>query len=143
MVQVPQLPARRSCWTALWTAPKAAVNNNTFFMFLPSSSPANRLVSFLSASLRASSWVLTSPTSCSSLISMTPSRSDNRSVSVSSSSSLLEPGSMLTSASPPTNKVRDLETLNDLLDLSPAGKCLRQSLSWWWRLSQDCYWISI
>ena len=97
-----QVPARTSCWRAVWTAPKAAVNNKTFFIFLPSSSPASRLVSLLSASLRASSWLLTSPTSCSSLISMTPSKSDSLSVSSSSSSSLPEPeaGSVLSSPSP-------------------------------------------
>ena len=84
-----QAPARISCWRAVWTAPKAAVNSKTFFIFLPSSSPASLLVSRLSACLRASCWLLSSPTSCSSLISITPSRSDSLSVSSSSSSCAL------------------------------------------------------
>ena len=98
-----QEPVTRSWDTALCTAPKAAERRRTFFMLVPSSSVTSLLHSFLSASLLASSWLVTCPTSCSSLISMTARRSDSRSVSVSSSSS--RPGPSHTLSVSPVSRV--------------------------------------
>ena len=108
-----QEPITRSCCSAEWTAPKAAVRSSTFFSLSPTSSAALLLVSapseqlaLSSADLLASSSALTWPSSCSSRSSITP----RRSVSLSASAS--QPQTLhLTAPLPQTTDLR-LQTLS-------------------------------
>ena len=84
----------RSCCSAEWTAPKAAVRRSTFFILSPTSSAAfllastpSVLLTLSSALVLASASALTWPSSCSSLSSITLSRSLSLSASASSACS--------------------------------------------------------